>query len=182
MSVSGCRKILDGLDDLLRDAATLIPLNAPTVILTGEYIPENFFVSAKKKGGACQALSTSATWMTGCANTTCLARAPSMTGGNAASRSKSLSGVRISKSGYQFDIETAADGALLLHRSSDPSRHICIEGWQQKAVALAGLTIAYERGVGKFALTIGKDDLVCQMGLPFLRHPFGSRKFNYSKA
>jgi len=50
--IEGCRarherlglpqKYLDGLDDLLRDAATLIPLNAPTVILTGEYIPENF--------------------------------------------------------------------------------------------------------------------------------------------
>ena len=53
--IEGCRarhaglglpqKFLDGLDDLLSDAATLIPLDAPPVILTGEYIPENFLMS-----------------------------------------------------------------------------------------------------------------------------------------
>ena len=53
--IEGCRarherlglpqKYLDGLDDLLRDAAALIPLDAPPVILTGEYIPENFLLS-----------------------------------------------------------------------------------------------------------------------------------------
>jgi hygromycin-B 7''-O-kinase len=45
--IEGCRarhqrlglpqKYLDGLDDLLRDAATLVPMNAAPVILTGEY-------------------------------------------------------------------------------------------------------------------------------------------------
>src|SRR5689334_21187204 len=53
--IAGCRarherlglaaKFLDGLDDLLRDAAALIPVNAPPVILTGEYIPENFLLA-----------------------------------------------------------------------------------------------------------------------------------------
>ena len=53
--IEGCRarhaglglpqKFLDGLDDLLADAAALIPLDAPPVILTGEYIPENFLLS-----------------------------------------------------------------------------------------------------------------------------------------
>ena len=28
---------------------------------------------------------------------------------------------------------------MLLHRASDPVRHICIEGWQQKAGNLAEL-------------------------------------------
>jgi hypothetical protein len=31
---------------------------------------------------------------------------------------------------------------------------------------------------GIFALTIGKDESLYAMSLPFLRHPFGSRKFN----
>lgn len=39
------RKYLDGLDAYLRDAADLIPLQAPPVILTGEYGPENFLLS-----------------------------------------------------------------------------------------------------------------------------------------
>ena len=51
--IAGCRarhqlglapKFLDGLDDLLRDARELIPMDAKPVILTGEYIPENFLV------------------------------------------------------------------------------------------------------------------------------------------
>ncbi len=58
--IAGCRarherlglasKFLDGLDDLLRDAAELIPINGPPVILTGEYIPENFLLA--NDGGA----------------------------------------------------------------------------------------------------------------------------------
>ena len=60
--IDGCRarherlglpqKFLDGLDDLLRDAAELIPMNAPPVILTGEYIPENFLLDAGTARGA----------------------------------------------------------------------------------------------------------------------------------
>src|SRR6516225_9672039 len=51
--IEGCRarheclglpqRYLDGLDNFLRDAATLIPVNVVTVILTGEYNPENLF-------------------------------------------------------------------------------------------------------------------------------------------
>ena len=41
-------KFLDGLDDLLRDAA--VPLDPPPVILTGEYIPENFLLSEDAGG------------------------------------------------------------------------------------------------------------------------------------
>ena len=44
------QKFLDGLDDLLRDAAALIPLDKPPVILTGEYIPENFLLSRDGSG------------------------------------------------------------------------------------------------------------------------------------
>ena len=69
--IEGCRarherlglpqKFLDGLDELLRDAAALIPLDAPPVILTGEYIPENFLLSRDGAGGASRACSISAT-------------------------------------------------------------------------------------------------------------------------
>ena len=45
MSASDCRaNFWPGWRDLLRDAAALIPLDAPPVILTGEYIPENFLL------------------------------------------------------------------------------------------------------------------------------------------
>ena len=57
--IDGCRarharlglakKFLDELDDLLRDAAELIPMDAPPVILTGEYIPENFLLDCRRR-------------------------------------------------------------------------------------------------------------------------------------
>ena len=70
--IAGCRarhtrlglaqKFLDGFDDLLRDAATLIPLDKPPVILTGEYIPENLPAEPRKAtAGACRGCSISAT-------------------------------------------------------------------------------------------------------------------------
>ena len=58
--IAGCRarherlglpqKFLDGLDELLRDAATLTALDRPPVILIGEYIPENFLLSRERLG------------------------------------------------------------------------------------------------------------------------------------
>src|SRR6478735_8472854 len=58
--IEGCRarherlglpqKFLNGLDELLRDAASLIALDKPPVILTGEYIPENFLLSRNGSG------------------------------------------------------------------------------------------------------------------------------------
>jgi hygromycin-B 7''-O-kinase len=55
--IEGCRarhkrlglpqKYLDQLDDFLRDATRLIPVNAAPVILTGEYNPENLFLEER---------------------------------------------------------------------------------------------------------------------------------------
>src|ERR1700752_1852314 len=52
--IAGCRarharlglaqKFLDDLDDLLCDAATMIPMQSQAVILTGEYFPENLLL------------------------------------------------------------------------------------------------------------------------------------------
>ena len=69
--IEGCRarherlglpqKFLNGLDELLRDAASLIALDKPPVILTGEYIPENFLLSRDGSGGVSRGCSISAT-------------------------------------------------------------------------------------------------------------------------
>jgi hygromycin-B 7''-O-kinase len=44
------RKFLDGLDEFLAAATPLIPMNAPPVILVGEYIPENFLLGQDASG------------------------------------------------------------------------------------------------------------------------------------
>jgi len=58
--IEGCRarhqrlglpqNFLDGPDGLLDEAEALIALDAPPVILTGEYIPENFLLSCDDDG------------------------------------------------------------------------------------------------------------------------------------
>src|SRR5262249_19369087 len=58
--IEGCRarherlglsqKFLNGLDDLLHDARELIPSEVAPVILTGEYIPENFLLRPNGDG------------------------------------------------------------------------------------------------------------------------------------
>ena len=61
-SASDCRKkCLDELDELLRDAATLTALDRPPVILTGEYIPENFLLNRDAAGWHSPGCSISAT-------------------------------------------------------------------------------------------------------------------------
>src|SRR3954454_16964091 len=72
--IAGCRarhtrlgmpqKFLDGFDDMLRDAAALIPLDRP-VILTGEYIPENFLLSRDGNGWRLSGLFDFGDLMTG---------------------------------------------------------------------------------------------------------------------
>jgi hygromycin-B 7''-O-kinase len=53
--IAGCRarherlglpqRYLDGPDEILAEAPRIIPTDAPTVILIGEYIPENFLLA-----------------------------------------------------------------------------------------------------------------------------------------
>ena len=71
------QKFLDGLDELLRDAASLIALDEPPVILTGEYIPENFLLSRDGADWHLAGLIDFGDVMTGGANMTCWGRAPS---------------------------------------------------------------------------------------------------------
>jgi hygromycin-B 7''-O-kinase len=60
------QKYLDGLDDFLRDATTLIPVNAAPVILTGEYNPENIFLEERSGRWRLAALIDFGDVMTGC--------------------------------------------------------------------------------------------------------------------
>ena len=55
MSVSGCRENFSmGWTICCATPPSLIPLDAPPVILTGEYIPENFLLSQQNsETGGC---------------------------------------------------------------------------------------------------------------------------------
>jgi hygromycin-B 7''-O-kinase len=142
--IEGCRarhtrlglpqKFLDGLDDLLRDAAALTALDGPPVILTGEYIPENFLLSRGGSGWRLAGLIDFGDVMTGRGEYDLLGPSAFMAAGMPRR-------VRSLFEGYGFsditpELKRRLMVLMLLHRFGDPARQICIEGWQQKAADL----------------------------------------------
>jgi hygromycin-B 7''-O-kinase len=141
--IRGCRarhqrlglpqKYLDGLDDILRDAATLIPLNAPAVILTGEFIPENFLLSRESAGWRLSGLIDFGDVMTGWGEYDLLGPSAFMTAGLPRRVRSLFEGFGYSQADINRTLKRRLMALLLLHRFSDPVRHICIEDWQAKA-------------------------------------------------
>ena len=141
--IDGCRarhqrlglpeKFLDGLDDLLVDAEALVALDAPPVILTGEYIPENFLLSCDDGDWRLSGLIDFGDVMTGRGEYDLLGPSALMTAGMPRRVRSLFEGYGYSRAECDFTLKRRLMALLLLHRFSDPVRHICIEGWQQKA-------------------------------------------------
>jgi hygromycin-B 7''-O-kinase len=141
--IEGCRarherlglpqKFLDGLDDLLRDAAELIPLDAPPVILTGEYIPQNFLLSCEGGAWRLSGLIDFGDVMTGWGEYDLLGPSAFMSAGMPRRVQSLFEGYGYSKADIDFVLKRRLMALLFLHRASDPIRHICIDLWQEKA-------------------------------------------------
>jgi len=141
--VEGCRarharlglpqRYLDGFDDLLREVATLIPMNTPPVILTGEYIPENFLLSRETGDWRLSGLIDFGDVLTGWGEYDLLGPSAFMTAGMPRRIRSLFRGFGYSNADISFTLKRRLMALLLLHRASDPVRHICIEGWQHKA-------------------------------------------------
>jgi hygromycin-B 7''-O-kinase len=142
--IEGCRarherlglpqKFLDGVDELLRDvAATLIALDGPPVILTGEYIPENFLLSRGASGWQLAGLIDFGDVMTGRGEYDLLGPSAFMTGGMPRRVRSLFEGFGYSAADITRDLRRRLMALMLLHRFGDPTRQISIEGWQQKA-------------------------------------------------
>jgi hygromycin-B 7''-O-kinase len=140
--IEGCRarhsrlglppKYLDGLDDFLGDAAKLIPMDAAPVILTGEYIPENFLLSDEAGDWNLSGLIDFGDVMTGWGEYDLLGPSAFMTAGMPRRVHSLLAGFGYADADINPTLQRRLMALLLLHRVSDPVRHICIEGWQQK--------------------------------------------------
>ncbi|MEH2550606.1 hygromycin-B 7''-O-kinase [Bradyrhizobium sp. AZCC 2262] len=127
------RKFLDGLDDLLRDAERLIPLDRPPVILTGEYIPENFLLSRDSAGWRLSGLIDFGDVMSGWCEYDLLGPSGFMTAGMPRRVRSLFEGYGYSSADVNPDLKRRLMALTLLHRFSDPARQICIEGWQERA-------------------------------------------------
>jgi hygromycin-B 7''-O-kinase len=127
------RKYLDGLDDILRDAPALIPFDAPPVILTGEYIPENLLLSSEAGNWRLSGLFDFGDVFTGWGEYDLLGPSTFMTAGLPRRVRSLFEGFGYSQADIDFTLKRRLMALLLLHRASDPVRHICIEDWQHKA-------------------------------------------------
>lgn len=141
--IAGCRarherlglapKFLDGLDALLRDVVELIPMDAPPVILTGEYIPENFLLARDGDDWCLAGLIDFGDVQTGFCDYDLLGPSAFMAAGRPGRVRSLFAGFGYSRGDVNFALKRRLMALMLLHRASDPIRHICIEGWQEQA-------------------------------------------------
>jgi hygromycin-B 7''-O-kinase len=141
--IEGCRarhtrlglpqKFLDGLDDFLAEAIRLIPMDAPPVILTGEYIPENFLLSQQDSGWQLSGLIDFGDVLTGWGEYDLLGPSAFMTAGMPGRVRSLLEGYGYSSADINPALKCRLMALMLLHRASDPVRHIAIDGWADKA-------------------------------------------------
>jgi hygromycin-B 7''-O-kinase len=141
--IEGCRarherlglpqKYLDGLDDFLRDAAMLIPMNTAPVILTGEYNPENIFLEEHTGSWRLAALIDFGDVMTGWGEYDLLGPSTFAAGGMPGRVRSLLRGFGHSETSLNPALPRRLMALLLLHRFSNLTVQIRIEGWQQKA-------------------------------------------------
>jgi hygromycin-B 7''-O-kinase len=141
--IAGCRarhtrlglpqKFLDGLDELLREAPTLIPLHAPPVMLTGEYIPENFMMDRDGDGWRLAGLFDFGDVMAGWGEYDLLGPSVFMSAGRPRRIRGLIEGFGYSAADIDATFRRRMMALSMLHRASDPLRHISVEGWQHKA-------------------------------------------------
>ena len=109
------------------------------MILTGEYIPENFLLSRDGAKWRLCGLFDFGDVMTGWGEYDLLGPSAFMAAGMPRRVRSLLEGFGYSAADIDATLKRRLMALMLLHHASDPIRHICIEGWQEKADDLAGL-------------------------------------------
>ncbi|GLH78671.1 phosphotransferase [Bradyrhizobium sp. SSBR45G] len=124
--------LLAGLDDLLREASALLPDDPPPVILTGEYIPENFLVARDGDGWRVSGLFDFGDVMTGFGEYDLLGPSAFMAAGHPRRVRALFEGYGVAAADMDWQLKRRLMALLMLHQASDPVRHICIPDWPSK--------------------------------------------------
>jgi len=129
-------KYLDGLDGYLESARRVIPLDAPPVILTGEYIPENFLLAETDGRWGLAGLIDFGDVMTGWGEYDLLGPSSFMTDGKPGRLEALFRGYGYGPEALTPAFRRRLMTLSLLHDASDLNRQISIAGWQEKAQTL----------------------------------------------
>ncbi|CAL80424.1 conserved hypothetical protein; putative phosphotransferase [Bradyrhizobium sp. ORS 278] len=124
--------LLDELDDLLQEAAAILPRDPSPVILTGEYIPENFLVAPDGRGWRLSGLFDFGDVMAGFGEYDLLGPSAFMAAGHRGRVRALFEGYGLTPGEITWQFKRRLLALMLLHRASDPVRHICIPDWPSK--------------------------------------------------
>jgi len=103
------------------------------VILIGEYIPENFLLDRDGDAWRLSGLFDFGDVLTGWGEYDLLGPSAFMTAGKPRRVRSLFDGFGYARADIDFALKRRLMALMLLHRASDPLRHICIEGWPDKA-------------------------------------------------
>ena len=139
VQLSGCRArhqrlglphtLLDRLDDLLQEADTVLPRDPRPVILTGEYIPENFLLAREGDGWRVSGLFDFGDVMTGFGEYDLLGPSAFMAAGHSGRVRALFGGYGLAPLDVTWQLKRRLLALMMLHQASDPVRHICIHDW-----------------------------------------------------
>ena len=132
-------KFLNELDDLISEASALIPVDGPSVILTGEYIPENFLLTSRDARWELSGIIDFGDVMTGWREYDLLGPSAFMTAGRSGRVRGLLQGFGYLKEDMSPALGRRLLALMFLHRASDPLKHICIPGWEHEVRTLSEL-------------------------------------------
>ncbi|TNC47713.1 phosphotransferase [Rubellimicrobium rubrum] len=131
-------KLLDDLDGLLAQTTTIIPLDAPPVILTGEWIPENLLLAEMDDRWHLAALIDFGDVMTGWPEYDLLGPSAFMCAGQVNRVESLLDGYGIEPRDVDRAMRRRLLTLMVLHRASD-LRNVRIEGWEARISKLTEL-------------------------------------------
>jgi hygromycin-B 7''-O-kinase len=112
-------------------------MDAPPVILIGEYIPENFLLACDDGKWSLAGLFDFGDVLAGWRDYDLLGPSAFMAAGRPGRVRSLLDGFGYAK--LDFALKRRLMALMLLHRASDLNSHICIERWQQQANDLVEL-------------------------------------------
>lgn len=140
--------LLADLEDLLRHGPSVIPLDAPPVILTGEWIPENLLLAETDGRWRLAALIDFGDVMTGWREYDLLGPSAFMCAGLPGRVEALMRGYGLRPDAVDAALRRRLLMLMLLHRASD-LRNVAIDGWDARIGTLTDLeTIIWPAGGG----------------------------------